>query len=108
MLPSAESPGSCMCSMDGVGPGVVGVTQGHGGTRGAPLLSHHGGQACKRHQPPSCDSSHQLGQAIRLQKLQDTLYQKSSVWTSSVKTSQFGVLELSIPGTSSTCDLSRM
>ena len=51
MLPSAESPGSCMCSMDGVGPGVVGVTQGHGGTRGAPLLSHHGGQACKRHQP---------------------------------------------------------
>ena len=39
MLPSAESPGSCMCSMDGVGPGVVGVTQGHGGARGAPLLS---------------------------------------------------------------------
>ena len=50
MLPSAESPGSCMCSMDGVGPAVVGVTQGHGGTRGAPLLSHHGGQAW-RHQP---------------------------------------------------------
>ena len=42
----------------------VGVRQGHGGSRGAPLLSHHSGQAW-RHQPPSCDSSHQLGHAIR-------------------------------------------
>ena len=44
--------------------------------------------------PPAsrCDSSHQLGHAIRLQKVQDTLYQKSSFLSSSVKTSQFGVV----------------
>ena len=35
-----ESPVSCMRSMDGVGGApTVGVTQGHGGARGAPLLS---------------------------------------------------------------------
>ena len=35
---SSESPGSCRGSPDGVGP-AMGVTQGHGGSRGAPLLS---------------------------------------------------------------------
>ena len=35
---SSESPGSCRRSPDGVGP-AMGVTQGHGGSRGAPLLS---------------------------------------------------------------------
>ena len=35
---SSESPGSCRRSPDGVGP-AMGVTQGHGGSCGAPLLS---------------------------------------------------------------------